>query len=310
MASAPRVLRHGVQALADGQGQRLAARRARRLRRVAPMSALGGAAVAYGLHHAGPLSGHRISVALLTVAAAALVAAIPAVLVRQIERELPVILTLRADAVDIRKAEPSDLDFCAALHASTLPHGFFARLGHRFLRAYLATFVASPHAAALVATAQTSPVGMVVGILRPAAHSRWVLRERGVRLALLGGVALLARPLLLVRFVRTRLTRYRRALSRRRAAGTADGTRRPAVLSHVAVAPGAAGLGLGGRLVDAFVGAAASAGCSEVLLVTLTGEEGAAGFYRSLGWVEQGSHNDFDGQPVTAFSLALPGETR
>lgn len=310
MASAPRVLRHGAQAGAAGESRRLSARRSRRLRRAAPVAALGGAAVAYGLHHTGPLSGHRISVALLIVAAATLVAAIPTVLARRAERELPVILTLRADSVDIRAADSGDLDFCAALHAETLPHGFFAQLGHRFLRAYLATFVASPHAAALVATAETSPVGMVVGILRPAAHSRWVLRERGARLALLGGVALVARPRLLLRFVRTRLTRYRRALSRRRAADTAGGPTRPAVLSHVAVAPGAVGLGLGRRLVDAFVDAAANAGCSEVLLVTLAGEDGAAGFYRSLGWVENGSHSDFDGQPVTAFSLPLSSETR
>jgi ribosomal protein S18 acetylase RimI-like enzyme len=271
------------------------------------VAALAGAAIAYGLHHTAPFSGHRAGVALLVVAAAALVAAIPTLLVHRVERELPVILTLRPDAARLRAANSRDLDFCATLHAEVLPHGFFAQLGHRFLRAYLATFVASPHAVAVVATVNESPVGMVVGILRPA-HSRWVLKHRGVRLALLGAIALCAQPQLLWRFARTRVAYYRRALTAGRAARTTSATAPAAVLSHVAVAPGAAGVGLGKRLVEAFIEEAAHAGCSRVVLVTLASEEGAAGFYRRLGWIETGTHRDFDGNATTEFSLLLPPE--
>lgn len=264
----------------------------------------------YGLHHTTPLTGHGLSITLVVIAAAAVVAVIPTALGRRAERQLPVVLALRPGAADIRAIETDDLDFGAALHAETLPHGFFAELGHRFLRAYLATFVDSPHAVALLVSAQDAPVGTVVGILRPDEQARWVLRHRGVRLALIGGIALAARPRLVLRFARTRISRYRRAWGRRRASPASGSTGQPAALSHVAVAPGAGGGGLGGQLVHAFVDAARDAGCSRVVLATLAGENGAAGFYRRLGWVERTPHRDFDGQSMISFSLQLPSEER
>ena len=196
------------------------------------------------------------------------------------------------------------------MHAETLPHGFFVELGHRFLRAYLATFVASPHAAVLLLTMQDAPVGMVAGILRPRSHRRWVLRHRGVRLALLGGLALAARPRLALRFGRTRIARYRRAWSRRSTSQAPEPEGQPAVLSHVAVAPGAQGAGLGTMLVDAFVAAARDAGSPRVVLVTLAGENGAAGFYRRHGWVENGLRCDFDGEPMIELTLSLRTDER
>lgn len=292
------------------ESQLAAARRSRMLRRLAPLAALAAAAIAYGLHHTSPLTGHSLSVALLVVAAAAAVAAAPAALARRAERQLPVVVTLRPGSAKIRTIETEDLDFCAALHAEKLPHGFFAELGHGFLRAYLATFVASPHAVALLISAQDAPVGMVVGILRPDAHARWVLRRRGVWLALCGGAALAARPRLALRFVRTRMARYRRAFVRRRSSPTSGATVQPAVLSHVAVAPGAEGAHLGGQLVHAFVDAARDAGCSRVVLATLAGENGAAGFYRHLDWVESSPHANFDGQSMITFSLQLSPDDR
>jgi GNAT superfamily N-acetyltransferase len=291
------------------ESQLATARRARLLRRLAPAVALAASGISYGLHHTRPLDGHDLSVVLLFVGAAAVVAMVFAALARTAERQLPVVVTLQPGSAEIRAAGTDDLDFGAALHAETLPHGFFAELGHRFLRAYLATFVASPHAVALILTVHDAPVGTVFGILRPGAHARWVLRHRGPRLALLGGIALAARPRLALRFARTRLTHYRRAWGRRRTSPTAEPAGQPAVLSHVAVAPGAQGAGLGGQLVEAFVEAAREAGSPRVELVTLAGRDGASGFYRRLGWIESGPHTNFDGQPTLIFSLPLrPGQ--
>jgi GNAT superfamily N-acetyltransferase len=292
------------------ENHRAAARRARLLQHLAPLAALAAAGIAYGLHHTPPLAGHGFSVTLLVVAVAAAVAVIPAILARRAERQLPVVLTLRVGKTDIRAVETDDLDFCAALHAEKLPHGFFAELGHGFLRAYLATFVASPHAVAMLVSAQDAPVGMVVGILRPDEHARWILRRRGVWLALRGCMALAARPHLALRFTRTRIARYRRALVRRRSLPTTGATSKLAVLSHVAVAPGAEGARLGAQLVQAFVDAARDAGCSRVVLTTLAGKSGAAGFYRRLGWVESSPLRNFDGQSMIAFSLLLSEEKR
>lgn len=283
--------------------------RARPLRRLA-VAALAASGISYGLHHTTPLDSHGFGVVLLVVAVAAVVAVLAASLARTGERQLPVFVTLRPGNSAIRTLGPDDLDFCAALHAETLPHGFFAQLGYRFLRAYLATFVASPHAVALVATVQDVPVGTVVGILRPRAHTRWVLRHRGVRLALLGGVALAARPRLALRFARTRIGRYRRAWSRRQTSAAAEPAGQPAVLSHVAVVPGAQGAGLGRQLVDAFVEAARAAASPGVVLTTLAGEDGAAGFYRRQGWLESGPLQNFDGQSTILFSLPLHPEER
>lgn len=313
MASAPRsaAIRDGRHVSRTARENHLAAvRRARLLRYLAPLAALAAAGIAYGLHHTAPFAGHGLAVVLSVIFAAAVVALVPAGLARRAERQLPVVLTLRPGSADIRTVETDDLDFCAALHAEKLPQGFFAELGHRFLRAYLATFVASPHAVALLVSAHDTPVGTVVGILRPAAHARWVLRRRGVGLALRGGMALAARPRLALRFVRTRISRYRRAWGHRRAPSTSGSTGQPAVLSHVAVAPGADRAGLGSQLVDAFVDAARGAGCPRVVLVTLAGENGAAGFYRRLGWVESSPHRNFDGQSTIAFSLPLPTKER
>lgn len=278
------------------------------LRPLAPAAALAIAGISYGLHHTGPLDGHGLSVVLLVVATAAAFTVTWAALACTTERRLPFVVMLRPGGADIRAVEPDDLDFCAALHAERLPHGFFAALGRRFLRAYLATYVASPHAVALLVTADGAPVGTVVGILRPDAHARWVLRHRGVRLALLGVMALAIRPPLALRFARTRIARYRRIWGRRRTPATTASTGQPAVLSHVAVALGAEGASLGRQLVDAFVGAARDAGCSRVVLTTLAGEQGAAGFYRRLGWLESEQHRDFDGESTIVFSLPLSPE--
>lgn len=313
MASAPRsaAIRDGRHVSRTARENHLAAvRRARLLRYMAPLAALAAIGIAYGLHHTAPFAGRGVAVVLSIMLAAAVVAVVPAGLARRAERQLPVVLTLRPGSADIRTVETDDLDFCAALHAEKLPQGFFAELGHRFLRAYLATFVASPHAVALLVSAHDTPVGTVVGILRPSAHARWVLRHRGVGLALLGGMALAARPRLALRFGRTRISRYRRAWGRRQASSTSGSTGQPAVLSHVAVVPGADRAGLGGQLVNAFVDAARGAGCPRVVLVTLAGETGAAGFYRRLGWVENRPHRNFDGQSMIAFSLSLPTKER
>lgn len=287
------------------EGRRAAVRRSRLLRRLAPVAALAATGGAYGLHLTPPFEGHDVAVALLLLAAAAGVALVFAALAASTERRLPVVVTLRPGAARLRPAETDDLDFCAALHAETLPHGFFAELGSGFLRAYLATFVESPHAAAFVVAVEASPVGMVVGVLRAGPHRRWLLRHRGLRLAARGVAALAVRPRLAVRFLRTRLGRYSRVLRREETASASPSEGQTAVLSHVAVAPGAEGAGFGGQLVDAFVEAARADGADRVVLATLAGAAGAAGFYRKLGWSGSEPAPDFDGQSMILFSLPL-----
>lgn len=225
-------------------------------------------------------------------------------------------MVLAGDAASsTREASKADLPFMASLHRDALPHGFFVRLGPRFLRTYYATFIDSPYARALIATVRGHSVGMLVGILEPASHTRWVLRRRGLQLALQGAASLAVRPVAAVTFARTRLVRYGAAWRRHR--GTAENTEHeraptarqhpPAVLSHVAVSPSARGAGVGAELVRRFEAAAAGAGRGWVVLLTLEGADGAGRFYQGLGWEHGGRRQSFDGPPMVEWSKTLRG---
>lgn len=206
---------------------------------------------------------------------------------------------------------PSDVDYAARLHAETLPHGFFARLGTPFLRTYYRSFTLSPHAVALVARQAEQPVGVLVGTVRNRAHYEWVLRSCGARLALAGAAALATRPHELTVFLRTRVVRYAKAAwrSRRptkivRDPESEPDQRRLCVLTHVAVDPTARGVGVGAALVEAFLAAGRAAGRTEASLVTLA-DDGASGFYARLGWQPGPDRLDYDGRLIRPWTLAL-----
>ena len=205
--------------------------------------------------------------------------------------------------------EARELDVVTRLHAAALPHGFFARLGRRFLSAYLDTYRGAPHAVAFVAIQGDEPRGYLVGVVAPELHARWVVRRHGLRLTFLGVVGLLARPGLLAYFVRTRAGRYVRALVRRlrRSPATAAATSRKhqaAVLSHVAVSPAAQGRGVGQALVLAFAAHVAAEGRNGVELVTRTGG-GAENFYLRLGFHPTTKRVDAEGVGWSGYRLAV-----
>ena len=208
--------------------------------------------------------------------------------------------------VGLRAMERADLPFAAVLHRRCLRHGMFPELGPRFLAAYLGTFVSSPFAVALVADGIDEPLGFLVGTLDDRAHYRHVLRRHGLRLAALGTVALLVRPLVAYRFARTRATRYLRG-SVRLARTPVKAAPAPArgVIAHVAVAPAGRGRGVGAALVEQFVAHARSAHLPAVRLVTRADGDGAGAFYRRLGWQEDGRFDDRDGLTWTRYRLAL-----
>ena len=198
----------------------------------------------------------------------------------------------------------------ACVHLAQLPHGFFARLGARYLRAYHRTFVDSPYAVALLAEYDGRRIGFVVGPIDAGAHQRFAIRRRGVRLAIAGAIALVTRPPLIGEFFRTRGIRYvrslARALTRRRVAAhpAASGGRVPetAVLSHVAVEAGHQRHGAGSLLVRRFVDSTRAAGARRIELVTLADDRGAAGFYHRLGW-RQVDESQRDGVTFARFVL-------
>lgn len=269
------------------------------------------AAAGYAAHHAPPLAPHTAASVAIVVAVSAGVS-LAALVLAAGRRHAPLapVVVAAPGSTEVRRAEREHVGFCAALHAQTLPHGFFVSLGPRFLRAYYRTFLDSQHAIARVAMAGEHPIGMVVGVTAPRAHTRRLLRRHGLRLAFVGCAALLTRPLVGVRFARTRLGRYVDAWRRhRREEGPPPATEQPirqaAILSHIAVVPGAQRAGVGRELVDAFVHAARRSGAGRIVLLTLEGDEGAGPFYAARGWAPGPARPTPDGQTMREWTLDL-----
>lgn len=217
----------------------------------------------------------------------------------------------RSELAVVRRMTAADAAWAAHLHERALPHGFFARLGRRFLTAYYESFITSPYAVGFVADSPDGPVGMLVGTLRNRAHYSWVLRRRGVQLVRRGAAAMMVRPSTLVFFLRTRLGWYLRPVLRSMTRMFTQSPRplpsagQPAVLTHVAVEEIARGTGAGAALVATFEHTAASAGCTEAVLVTLAGPAGAGPFYRRLGWNLRDRHDDRDGRLLECYDRRL-----
>jgi GNAT superfamily N-acetyltransferase len=222
-------------------------------------------------------------------------------------------VTTRTQMLHVRPMRRTDVRRASELHLQALPCGFFPRLGKGFLAAYHASFVDSPHGIALVAEVDGAVAGVLVGTARNAAHYRWVVRHRAVRLAWCALVALASRPRVAAEFLRSRLGRYLRAVLRfaRRAkpaqpAGQGQADQGPvAVLTHVAVDDTYRGAGLGGRLVERFLHEAQGGPADRALLVTLDGEDGAGAFWQAQGWEAWGRHDNADGHSVLRFRRSL-----
>lgn len=258
------------------------------------------ALLTYGLHHLSPIEGHTLDVLVALVAAVGLTATV-ASRTAPASRPVSEVVVLRRDhLVAIDDLDRTDLATSARLHEEALPHGFFVELGPRFLRAYHATFVESPHAVAYGAKLGGHGVGFLLGVLDSRANSRWIIRHHGVRLGLLGVAVMVTRPRVGLRFLRTRVRRYadawrrhRRTDQKPRPAGVLEA---PAVLSHIGVAPGARGTGVGKRLTDSFERAVSERGVEWMVLATLAGSDGAGAFYAALGWTRQDSVVSAGGQ--------------
>ena len=191
----------------------------------------------------------------------------------------------------------ADTEWAAGLHMAALPHGLFPSLGKPFLGSYLTTYVHSPTSVALVAECAGRRAGFLVGALDHRRHRAHVTRTYLRPLAVRGAFAVLLRPKVAWRFVRTRLVRYVAALLRpRREAATAGADQdRVAVLAHVAVLPAHRGTGVGSELVRAFLESARASGADRCELVTRADDEGADDFYARLGWHRIGESHDRDG---------------
>ena len=263
----------------------------------------------YLLHHLPPLEGHLVvGIAVALVAAAAVAVGLRGSSAARSSYPLPKVLPPSPQGAETRPLVEEDLGFCAALHVEALGHGFFTRLGPSFLRTYYDSFVDSPYAVAFVAEVSGQPLGFLVGVLDNRAQTRWLIRHRGFPLAMRAGVGMALHPAAALRFLRTRVGRYLGAWRRHRGEGVQvqePDDQQSAVLSHIAVLPGARRLGAGALLVHDFEARARVAGAAQAFLTTLEGPDGAGSFYESLGWAPSVIRPTPDGTPMREWKRDL-----
>ena len=200
------------------------------------------------------------------------------------------------------------LSLVVSQHLAQFPHGFFARLGPRFLLEYYSAFCTSAAAFAVVAAREGDVAGYLVGRLSADGHRRHLLDVHGRRLAALGVWGLVRHPRVMMTFLRTRSGRYLRKLGGwliRREDVASVGLGRTAILDYVVVREEFRGLGLGGQLIRSFEAECRRRGVETITLVTDVGGPAVA-YYEATGWVPQAEHTSVDGRHLVTFTRQVP----
>lgn len=210
----------------------------------------------------------------------------------------------------IRDALVSDVSTTSELHVHELKVGLFPQLGRRFVARWHRTYHQSPHAVALSAVriyphGREHVVGFLIGATDRDAFLRELVTRHRTALVVCGALALLVRPRVLGRFLRTRLRPYLRRLRTAARHGAVDGStterERTADLAAIVIAPSLRRSGVGRALVQEFLRRCAAAGAGTVELVTVSGPSGAAGFYSRTGWTLAETCVNRDGMQVQRF---------
>ncbi|GAA1266536.1 hypothetical protein GCM10009609_32100 [Pseudonocardia aurantiaca] len=214
----------------------------------------------------------------------------------------------------IRELLGTDLPATAQLHIDELPVGLFPRLGRQFVRRWHRAFLESSHAVALSAV-RTDPrgeeylVGFLIGATDREAFKQELVGRHRNALMTRGVLALVLRPHVLIRFLRTRTRPYLHRL-RRAETGPRPGTAHlgesrhrltTAELTAIVVAPALRRSGAGQALIGEFLGRCAAVGTPTAELTNVSGPRSAADFYSRTGWTEAGRSVTFDGQQVLKF---------
>lgn len=213
----------------------------------------------------------------------------------------------------IRETRVEDLVVTSRLYVRYLPIGLFPRLGERFVARWERAFLDSPHAVALTVTG-TDPAGrervdgFLLGATDRLRFRQDVLADHRAALLGRGTLALITRPRILTRFLRTRSGPYLRGLFRaparhgdRTGPGT-DGGETVADLTAIVISPQLRRTGAGKELVATFLRRCAAAGTPTAELVTAIEPADAMNFYLRTGWTTQQQYVTRDGLRVQCFA--------
>lgn len=219
----------------------------------------------------------------------------------------------------LRRLRTGDTATTARLHRRLLPHGLFPRLGPRFLRHWHGTFLDTPAATGLAVVHHGEVVAFLLASLDQRLYLHHTLRHHRRALMWRGALGLLARPHVLVRFLRTRLRAYARHLLPGSGGpsqagpppGHGERRVRVAVVHAVVTSEAARGQGCARALLDVAVDSARRARAEHVALVTdvpgpdATAVTGAAAMYERLGWRREDLRQQRDGRWVAEYRFDL-----
>ena len=229
-----------------------------------------------------------------------------------------------SSTVSVHPMTYGDTEQTADLYITHLPIGFFPQLGKVFVRRWLRTFIDSSSATSLVIRDGDGGVAaFLLATTDQHAYVRDVIHHDRLALAWRGATALLLRPGVGKRFLRTRAKRYADRLLMRgwgngrhqahatesghQAAGPAacgSAPTRVGVVHAIVTHPSSRGAGYGSLLLGRYEAELARAGTSLAVLVT-GAEGGAAGFYQRLKWHEAGREYDRDGREIVRFERVV-----
>jgi ribosomal protein S18 acetylase RimI-like enzyme len=175
----------------------------------------------------------------------------------------------------VRAAHAGDAPAVAALHAGRIGEGFLVTLGPRFLRRLYRRIALSPDAVLLIAHSG----GRVVGFVAAASSTRRLYSQFLRRDALPAGLA--AAPAVL---------RAPRQVWETFRYGSVDEDDLPAAeILSIAVAPDAAGQGIGGALLSAAQEELTQLGAAEARVVTAVDNKAALAMYEHAGFRRRSS---------------------
>ena len=188
----------------------------------------------------------------------------------------------------------ADVDAVVRVHLRAFPEFFLSFLGPRFLRVFYGSFPDDPIGLAYVARAPSGEVlGAVVGPLNPQGYFRRLLARRWWAFCSASAVAVLRRPGIIPKLCRAVFYR-----------GDSPPGGPRALLSSVAVAPEAQGMGVGRSLVERWVAGARARGARGCFLTTdAQGNESVNAFYRKLGWKVEATYSTPEGRSMNRYVL-------
>ncbi len=198
------------------------------------------------------------------------------------------------DEITVRRMTLADVPDVVRIHLSAFPGFFLSFLGPHFLRLYYEE-CASQGEIAFVAVKEGRPAGFVMGSAHPAGFYSRLLARKALNFAAVALPAIVRQPRIAMRVAR--------ALRKPGDARRVDGT---ATLMSLGVEPELHRLGIGRKLVAAFLAEARSLGSSRVDLTTDKFRNDRTNeFYTRMGFAVDREITTPEGRVLNEYAIEL-----